>query len=152
MLQPTIIKETIAEPQEKLQEEASPKKIVGKDNPFNCKLNGSEIRLMTDCVNEANIFSTEITSQILEDFFYCRLSGALKSTNNRLLAYFMTKLSMREYITHEWQSVMAYNKLVLAPMKEKYLNNSDLSTANDKIFSPKKSEIIDKYIKQLQKG
>jgi len=127
LLQPTIIKETIVEPQEKSQEEVSPKKIVGKDNPFNCKLNGSEIRLMTDCVNEANIFTTEITSQILEDFLYCRLSGALKSTNNRLLAYLMMKLSAHEYITYEWQSVIASNKLVLAPMKEKYLNSSDLS-------------------------
>jgi len=147
--QPTIIKETIVESQE-----ASPKKIVGKDNPFNCKLNGSEIRLLTVCVNEAHIFSTEITPQILEDFFYCRLSGALKSTNNRLLAYFMMKLSAHEYITYEWQSVIASNKLVLAPMKEKYLNSSDLSTANDNIkyISPKKSEIIDKYIKQLKKG
>ena len=137
-----------------IEEKTEPKNIVGKDNPFNCKLNGSEIRLMTDCVNEANIFSTEITSQILEDFFYCRLSGALKSTNNRLLAYFMMKLSAHEYITYEWQSVIASNKLVLAPMKEKYLNSSDLSTANDNIkyISPKKSEIIDKYIKQLKKG
>lgn len=143
-------KETTTEP----QEEASPKKIVGKDNPFNCKLNKTEIRLMTDCVNEANIFSTEITPQILEDFFYCHLSGALKSTNNRLLAYFMMRLSVKGYITYEWQSVIANNKLVLAPMKEKYLNNSDLSTANDniKFISPKKSEIIDKYVKQLQKG
>lgn len=130
------------------------KTIVGKDNPFSCKLNKDEIALLTDCVNEANIFSTEITPQILEDFFYCRLSGALKSTNNRLLAYFMMRLSVKGYITYEWQSVIANNMLVLAPMKEKYLNNSDLSTANDniKLISPKKSEIIDKYVKQLQKG
>jgi len=150
LLPPPAKEETITEP----QESTPPKKIVGKDNPFNCKLNETEIRFMTDCVNEANIFSTEITPQILEDFFYCRLSGALKSTNNRLLAYFMMRLSVKGYITYEWQSVIANNKLVLASMKEKYLNNSDLSTANDniKLISPKKSEIIDKYVKQLQKG
>jgi hypothetical protein len=145
-----IAKEPITEP----QEDISPKKIVGKDNPFNCKLKDGEIRILADCVNEAHIFTTEITPQILEDFFYCRLSGALKSTNNRLLAYFMMKLSVHGYITYEWQSVIANNRLVLAPMKEKYLNNSDLSTANDNIkyISPKKSEIIDNYIKQLKKG
>jgi hypothetical protein len=66
----------------------------------------------------------------------------------------MMKLSVHGYITYEWQSVIANNRLVLAPLKEKYLNNSDLSTANDNIkyISPKKSEIIDNYIKQLKKG
>jgi hypothetical protein len=150
LLPPPATKETTTEP----QEEAFPKKIVGKDNPFNCTLNNSEIRLLADCVNEAHIFTTEITSKILEDFFYCRLAGALKSTNNRLLVYFMMKLSAHNYITYEWQSVIANYKLVLAPKKEKYLNTSDLSTANDNIkyIFPKKSEIIDKFIKQLKKG
>ena len=150
LLQPTITKEVIAEPQEK----ASPKKIVGKDNPFNCKLNKEEIRIMTDCANEAHIFSTEITTKILEDFFYCRLSGALKSTNNRMFAYFMSELCMRYYITNEWQSVIANNKLIFAPTKEKYLNASDLSTARETAYSSKskKYQIIDKYIEQLKKG
>jgi hypothetical protein len=63
------------------------------------------------------------------------------------------KLSAHDYITYEWQSVIANNKLGLAPKKEKYLNNSDLSSANDSItyISPKKSEIIDNYVKQLKK-
>jgi hypothetical protein len=129
------------------------KKVEGIDNPFKCKLDKEAIRLLTDCVNDAHIFTTEITPGILADFFYCRLTGALKSNNNRLLAYFMMKLSIYEYITHEWQSVIAKNKLILASKKEKYLNNSDLSTANDSIkyILPKKSEIIDKYIKELKK-
>jgi hypothetical protein len=149
-LLPTPVKEeTTPEP----QEEPVSKKIVGKENPFNCKLNTDAIRLLTNCVNEAHIFTTEITPQILDDFLYCRLEGALKSANNRLLAYFMTQLSLYKYITYEWQSVIANNKLILAPMKEKYLNNSDLSTANDNIkyIAPRKSEIIDKYIEQLKK-
>lgn len=137
-----------------IEEKTEPKSIVGKDNPFNCKLDEEEFRLMTDCANEANIFSTEITPQILEDFFYCRLSGALKSTNNRLFAYFMTELCMLYYITNEWQSVVANNKLMFASKKEGYLNASDLSTARDNAYASKsaKYEIIDKYIKQLKKG
>jgi hypothetical protein len=116
-------------------------------------LDDDAIRILTGCVNDAHIFTTEITPEILEDFFYCRLDGALKSGNNRLLAYFMMKLSAHDYITYEWQSVIANNRLVLAPKKEKFLNNSDLSTANDSIkyISPRKSEIIDSYVKQLKK-
>lgn len=152
--QPETKAAEIEEPIAEQQEDISPKIIVGKDNPFNCKLNNNEISILADCVNEAHIFTTEITPQILEDFFYCRLAGALKSANNRLLAYFMMKLSVHNYITYEWQSVIANNNLVLAPMKEKYLNASDLSTANDniKFVTPKKSEIIDNYVKQLKKG
>ena len=147
-LQPTITT-TATE----LKESVFPKKIIGKDNPFDCKLDNEAIHILTGCVNEAHIFTTEITPQMLEDFFYCRLAGALKSVNNRLLAYLMTNLSAREYITYEWQSVISNNKLILAPKKEKYLNSSDLSSANDNIkyTNPKKSEIIDKYIKQLKK-
>jgi hypothetical protein len=148
-LHTSIMPATTEEPQETKPSE----KILGKDNPFNCKLNSDAIRLLTDCVNDAHIFTTEITPKILENFFYCRLDGALKSDNNRLLAYFMMKLSVHDYITYEWQSVIANNKLILAPKKEKHLNNSDLSTANDSIkyISPRKSEIIDDYIKQLKK-
>jgi len=137
----------------KNKENVLPKKIAGKDNPFNCKLDSDAFRILTDCVNDAHIFTTEITPKILEDFFYCRLAGALKSANNRLLAYFMMKLSVNEYITYEWQSVIANNRLIFASKKEKYLNNSDLSTANDSIkyILPKKSAIIDKYIKELKK-
>lgn len=144
---------TTTNPAAESKENILPKKIVGKENPFNCKLDNNAIKLLTDCVNEAHIFTTEVTTEILEDFFYCRLDGALKSDNNRLLAYLMTQLSLYRHITYEWQSVIANNKLILAPMKEKYLNNSDLSTANDNIkyIAPKKSEIIDKYIEQLKK-
>ncbi|MDR1517372.1 MAG: hypothetical protein LBS52_04630 [Dysgonamonadaceae bacterium] len=151
-LQPPPIVNTVEESNEKEKNTPS-KKIVGKDNPFNCKLDDEAIRILTDCVNDAHIFTTEITPKILEDFFYCRLDGALKSDNNRLLAYFMMKLSAHDYITYEWQSVIANNRLVLAPKKEKYLNNSDLSSANDSIkyISPRKSEIIDSYVKQLKK-
>lgn len=151
-LQPPPIINVVEEPKEKEEDTPSPK-IVGKDNPFNCKLDDEAIRILADCVNDAHVFTTEITPKILKDFFDCHLDGALKSDNNRLLAYFMMKLSVHGYITYEWQSVIANNKLILAPKKEKYLNNSDLSSANDSIkyISPRKSEIIDSYIKQLKK-
>lgn len=138
---------------EKNVKEPSPINIVGKNNPFNSQLNDSQIILLADCVNEAHIFTTQITAQILEDFFYCRLSGDLRSANNRLLAYFMVELNLNKFITNEWQSVIANNRLILAPTKDRYLNRSDLSTAteNIKFKPPIGSEIIDKYIKQLKK-
>ena len=132
----------------------NPTKIVGRSNPFNSTLKANEIKLLTDCVNEANMFTTTVSAKILTDFFNCKLNGVLKVNNTRLLAYLMMQLSCYNYIVYEWQSVIANNKLILKKIKGEPLTRTDLSSATDqaKNIYPKGYEIIDKYIKQLQKG
>lgn len=129
-------------------------KIVGKSNPFKSTLKANEIKLLTDCVNEANMFTTTVSAKILTDFFNCKLNGVLKVNNTRLLAYLMMQLSCYNYIVYEWQSVIANNKLILKKIKGEPLTRTDLSSATDqaKNIYPKGYEIIDKYIKQLKKG
>ena len=132
----------------------NPTKIVGKSNPFKSTLKANEIKLLTECVNEANMFTTTVSAKILTDFFNCKLNGVLKVNNTRLLAYLMMQLSCYNYIVYEWQSVIANNKLILKKIKGEPLTRTDLSSATDqaKNIYPKGYEIIDKYIKQLQKG
>lgn len=134
--------------------DTNPTKIVGKSNPFKSTLKANEIKLLTDCVNEANMFTTTVSAKILTDFFNCKLNGVLKVNNTRLLAYLMMQLSCYNYIVYEWQSVIANNKLILKKIKGEPLTRTDLSSATDQAKSiyPKGYEIIDKYIKQLQKG
>ena len=134
--------------------DTNPTKIVGKSNPFKSTLKANEIKLLTDCVNEANMFTTTVGVKILTDFFNCKLNGVLKVNNTRLLAYLMMQLSCYNYIVYEWQSVIANNKLILKKIKGEPLTRTDLSSATDqaKNIYPKGYEIIDKYIKQLQKG
>ena len=134
--------------------DTNPTKIVGKSNPFKSTLKANEIKLLTDCVNEANMFTTTVSAKILTDFFNCKLNGVLKVNNTRLLAYLMMQLSCYNYIVYEWQSVIANNKLILKKIKGEPLTRTDLSSATDqaKNIYPKGYEIIDKYIKQLQKG
>ena len=134
--------------------DTNPAKIVGKSNPFKSTLKANEIKLLTDCVNEANMFTTIVSAKILTDFFNCKLNGVLKVNNTRLLAYLMMQLSCYNYIVYEWQSVIANNKLILKKIKGEPLTRTDLSSATDqaKNIYPKGYEIIDKYIKQLQKG
>ena len=134
--------------------DTNPTKIVGKSNPFKSTLKATEIKLLTDCVNEANMFTTTVNAKILTDFFNCKLNGVLKVNNTRLLAYLMMQLSCYNYIVYEWQSVIANNKLILKKIKGEPLTRTDLSSATDqaKNIYPKGYEIIDKYIKQLQKG
>ena len=132
----------------------NPTKIVGKSNPFKSTLKANEIKLLTDCVNETNMFTTTVSAKILTDFFNCNLDGVLRVNNTRLLAYLMMQLSCYNYIVYEWQSVIANNKLILKKIKGEPLTRTDLSSATDqaKNIYPKGYEIIDKYIKQLQKG
>ena len=134
--------------------DTNPTKIVGKSNPFKSTLKANEIKLLTDCGNEANMFTTTVSAKILTDFFNCKLNGVLKVNNTRLLAYLMMQLSCYNYIVYEWQSVIANNKLILKKIKGEPLTRTDLSSATDqaKNIYPKGYEIIDKYIKQLQKG
>ena len=132
----------------------NPTKIVGKNNPFKSTLKAREIKLLTECVNETNMFTTTVSAKILTDFFNCNLDGVLRINNTRLLAYLMMQLSCYNYIVYEWQSVIANNKLILKKIKGEPLTRTDLSSATDqaKNIYPKGYEIIDKYIKQLQKG
>lgn len=134
--------------------ENKPVKIVGKSNPFKSVLTLKEISLLTDCINEAHVFTTTIKARILTDFFNCKLDGVLKVNNTRLFAYLMMQLGCYNYIVYEWQSVIANNKLILGKIKGEPLTRTDLSSATDqaKNIYPKGYEIIDKYIKQLQKG
>ena len=134
--------------------ENKPVKIVGKSNPFKSVLTLKEISLLTDCINEAHVFTTTINARILTDFFNCKLDGVLKVNNTRLFAYLMMQLGCYNYIVYEWQSVIANNKLILGKIKGEPLTRTDLSSATDqaKNIYPKGYEIIDKYIKQLKKG
>ena len=148
------IQEQVLPKEKEESADTNPTKIVGKSNPFKSMLKANEIKLLTDCVNEANMFTTTVSAKIFTDFFNCKLNGVLKVNNTRLLAYLMMQLSCYNYIVYEWQSVIANNKLILKKIKGEPLTRTDLSSATDqaKNIYPKGYEIIDKYIKQLQKG
>ena len=148
------IQEQVLPKEKEESADTNPTKIVGKSNPFKSTLKANEIKLLTDCVNEANMFTTTVSAKILTDVFNCKLNGVLKVNNTRLLAYLMMQLSCYNYIVYEWQSVIANNKLILKKIKGEPLTRTDLSSATDqaKNIYPKGYEIIDKYIKQLKKG
>ena len=129
--------------------------IVGKEiNPFQSDFTEEQIEILTTCINEIQLFTTNISSNILKDFFACKLKGVLKSNNNRQLAYLMQSLNLKGFITDEWQSAIARNELVLGKTKDTSLTRTDLSTATDQINmkQPKGWETIDKYLNHLKKG
>ena len=69
------IQEQVLPKEKEESADTNPTKIVGKSNPFKSTLKANEIKLLTDCVNEANMFTTTVSAKILTDFFNCKLNG-----------------------------------------------------------------------------
>ena len=126
------------------------------DDPFEAALTDAQFALLTECINESRMFNALLTSEDLRALFACRPRTLLRSGNNRLVAYFFAGLSDRGLITSNWQSVIANYKLFLSRDKrrDKYINQSDLSSATNAIrdvYASGKYAIIDKYLKQVKK-
>lgn len=62
------IQEQVLPKEKEESADTNPTKIVGKSNPFKSTLKANEIKLLTDCVNEANMFTTTVSAKILTDF------------------------------------------------------------------------------------
>ena len=120
---------------------------------FECSFNDQQIEILIRCINEARIFTEQVTAKILRQIFSCELGAPLRVRNNRLLAYFFVSLDDRSWIVHNWQSICETNQLFLSSLKGNILKQSDLSTATNECrnYPPKASAIIDNYIKELKK-
>lgn len=147
----------IPEETEKLMdEERSPIPIAETENPFESVLTDGQIAYLADCINDVKMFNTSVTSEELKAIFACKPKAILRSNNNRLIAFFFSGLSDRELITPNWQSVIANYQLFLSKDKnrEKYINQSDLSSATNQIRDigvEGKYTTIDNYLKQVKK-
>lgn len=142
--------------EEAKKEENSNIPIAETDNPFEFILTDTQIEYLTDCVNDVKMFNRSVTPEELKAIFVCKPQMILRSNNNRLIAFFYSGLSDRDLITKNWQSVIANHKLFLSNDKkrDKYINQSDLSTAIHDIRDigvEGKYAIIDKYLKQVKK-
>ena len=121
---------------------------------FECTLTDRQIEFLVDCVNEVRMFKGgEVTFEQLKSIFDCQPIAPLRSSNNRLLAFFFDQLANRCYIVDRWQAVIARNKLFLSPQKDTYLNQHDISTAVNHVkdsYVQGKFEKIGLYIKRLK--
>lgn len=130
--------------------------IAETENPFESVLNDEQIECLSDCINEVKMFNASVTPDDLKAILHCNPNTILRSNNNRFIAFFFAGLSDRYLITPKWQSVIANHKLFLSKdkTKDKFLNQSDLSTATNYIRDvgiTGKLAIIDKYLKQVKK-
>lgn len=136
--------------------ESSPIPIAETENPFESVLTNGQIAYLADCINDVKMFNTSVTPEELKAIFACKPKTILRSNNNRLIAFFFSGLSDRELITPNWQSVIANYQLFLSKDKsrEKYINQSDLSSATNQIRDigvEGKYTTINNYLKQVKK-
>ena len=122
---------------------------------FEHDLTDTQFEHLTSIINELHIFREEnITTEQIKSIFNCFPTVILKSKNNRLLAHLFDQLSRREYITEDWQAVIARNMLFKSSQKDDFLNQNDLSSATNKVQNMEKQGSyikLESYIKELKK-
>lgn len=121
---------------------------------FEHSLNDQQINSLVDCVNEVRMFKGgEVTFEQLKSIFDCQPIAPLRSSNNRLLAFFFDQLSNHSYITEKWQSAIYKNNLFLSSQKDSFVNQTDISTAVNHcrdILMKGKFAKINQYINNLK--
>lgn len=107
---------------------ASPSKLN-----FQCCFNSAQISLITSCVNEVHLFSSNVSEEEMKALFSCCLDDPLKSACNRRVAFFFDFLCANKLISSRWQKVIDSNRLILSSAKNTPLNSSKLSTALNEV-------------------
>lgn len=130
--------------------------IAETDNPFDSILTEPQVAFLAEAVNDVKMFNVSLTADDLAAILAGKPHAIVRSNNNRLVAFFFSGLSSRGLITPNWQSVIANYKLFLSKdrSRDKYINQSDLSTATNYIRdvgAEGKYATIEKYLKQVKK-
>ena len=145
--------DTVLPKSESITEPAT-EKIQVETCTFEHSLNDQQIESLVDCVNEVRMFKGgEVTFEQLKSIFDCQPIIPLRSSNNRLLAFFFDQLSNHSYIAEKWQSAIYKNNLFLSPQKDSFVNQTDISTAVNHcrdILMKGKFAKINQYINNLK--
>ena len=144
---------TVSPKSESITEPAT-EKIQVETCTFEHSLNDQQIESLVDCVNEVRMFKGgDVTFEQLKTILDCQPITPLRSSNNRLLAFFFDQLSNHSYITEKWQSAIYKNNLFLSPQKDSFVNQTDISTAVNHcrdILMKGKFAKINQYINNLK--
>ena len=130
--------------------------IAETENPFDSILTDEQIAYLATAVNDVKMFNVSLSADELKAIFACKPEAIVRSNNNRLVAFFFSGLSSRGLITPNWQSVIANHKLFLSKdtSRDKYINQSDLSTATNYIREvgvEGKYATLEKYLMQVKR-
>jgi len=111
---------------------SSPISITSKPD-FQCFFNSVQIRLIAQSINEAHLFTSDVSETVVKALFNCCIEYPLKSACNRRIAFFFDALCKYKLISTRWQHVINQNGLILSSAKNVLLDNSKLSTALNEV-------------------
>ncbi len=112
-----------------------------------CTLTEIQFKIILPVYNTyINAKDIDLTLQELKDLFACK-QNKFRIKNNRLLAYFMCKLSNQKFITNAYQKEIEKQKLFVS-FKGKVLTAIDIDRGLHQKYldKPKHSEVIDSLI------
>ncbi|MDR1716802.1 MAG: hypothetical protein LBS20_13270 [Prevotella sp.] len=142
------------EEEERKAHQSGRKTAVSIEQTLGGNFDDSQLDILEECINELRLFAEPVTPELLENLFACKLRVPVRISRNknRLLAFFLSELSYKNYIVAEWQSICARNNLFMS-FKGKILGQNDYSSAafEAKENPPKEGDTIHKYIKQLKR-
>lgn len=129
--------------------------IAETENPFDSILTDEQIAHLAAAINDVKMFNVSLSADELKAIFACKPEAIVRSNNNRLVAFFLG-IEQPRIDNPNWQSVIANHKLFLSKdtSRDKYINQSDLSTATNYIRDvgvEGKYATLEKYLMQVKR-
>ncbi|MCM1511326.1 MAG: hypothetical protein NC116_11515 [Clostridium sp.] len=97
-------------------------------NPLSCTLTDEDWPVITDCVNKAQLFQTEISEEELKNLLLCTLKEPLRANNLQGICYLFDSLSIAAFITGRWQTPLADSDSILSNRTNKTVTSSNYSS------------------------
>lgn len=105
------------------------KSTSASERNFQCYFTSLQLDLLTQYVNDLHLFSSDVTNEEIRQLFSGKLCRPLKSTNNRMVAFFFDALCGQSLICKQWQGVISRNNLILSSADGRPLSNTKISSA-----------------------
>ena len=97
-----------------------------------CELSERALSVLTEAANDIPLFKRKVTVDDMRLLFNRSQSptaAPLVANNNRVLAYFLSRLNYSAIISNKYQYVIANNKLILGSTGAGYLSQTNLSSS-----------------------
>lgn len=102
-----------------------------QNSTFNSRLNDKQIDTIVDLINDIKLFDIDIDKTILNNLLDCNLNQPL-STNTTNFTHLFNELSIKKFITKEYQSIVSKSKLFKGT-RGRFITDKNLSSTLQKI-------------------
>ena len=114
-----------------------------------CYLTTEQMSLIAQCVNEAHLFSDEVSTDDIKALLHCKEGFHLYAKRLNQIAKLFDRLSFHHLICHNWQSVLSENRLLRSSRTGLPVSRSNLSSALSQLN--KRDDATADHIEQIVK-